>query len=286
MATDNSDSFDPRAASRFDQLSGTHKTHVRISISPPIPQPPSDLSPEQQREMEEARQLQRRAREREIQRYQPASTAYLNAMLKNADRAAAVWESVIDKWLAGKLNNYDPAQSFRLYLKAVLRNEVFTFSRKRRQQAERTVLQLDEEYDAAGSLENSASEAFDKKLRDDLIERTLSAIRMDNALHYEVIRLLMTAAATGSAQPASKELAEYLSRESGNSVSEESARQIKFRARERFPRELIRQVQLLIQSDDLDRVEETLSDLGLLEFCEKTLRKMREDRGGTAGRVS
>jgi hypothetical protein len=159
---------------------------------------------------------------------------------------------------------------------------VFTFSRNRRQAAERVMLQLEEEYEVGDSLEDAASLAFDKRLRDDLIEHTLAVIREDNPPQYEAIRQIMLAVSTNSDPPDSRTLASVLSRLTGNPVSEDAARQIKSRARERFPRELIRQTQLMIASDDLDRVEETLADLGMLAYCEKALRKMRDDRG-TAG---
>lgn len=278
MVSENTNSSDHQPARRFDLLSGTHKTQVRQSISAPIPKPSPDMPPELQRTMEEARQQQRKAREQEIQRYQPASTAYLSAMVKNADRAAEVWEGVIEKWLEGKLSGYDPAQSFRAYLKGVLRNAVFTHSRNRRRTVEQAMRQFDEEHEVADSLEDAASMAFDQKLKDDLMERTLSSIREDNSQQHDVIRMMMTAVASNSDPPSSRELAQVLSRQSGTSVSEEAARQIKSRARERFPRELIRQTQQMIASSDLDRLEETLADLGLLVYCEKTLRKMRDQR--------
>lgn len=236
------------------------------------------MPPDLQRTMEEARQQQRQAREQEIQRYQPASTAYLSAMVKNPERAAEVWEGVIEKWLAGAMNGYDPTQSFRVYLKGVLRNAVFTHSRKRRQAAQRAMLQFEEEHDVADSLEEVASIAFDQKIRDDLLERTLSAIREDNAQQHDVIRMMMTAAASNNHPPSSREIAQVLSQQSGKSVSEVAARQIKSRAHDRFPRELIRQTQQMIASSDLDRLEETLADLKLLVYCEKTLRKMRDQQ--------
>jgi DNA-directed RNA polymerase specialized sigma24 family protein len=278
MANENSKSPDNQAARRFDQLSGTHKTQVRKSISAPIPRPSPDMPPELQRAMEEARQQQRTAREQEIQRYQPASTAYLSAMVKNADRAAEVWEGVIEKWLEGKLSGYDPAQSFRSYLKGVLRNAVFTHSRNRRRAVEQAMQQFEDEHEVAGALESAASMAFDQRLKEDLMERTLSSMREENSQQHDAIRMMMTAVANNSDPPSSRELAQVLSRQSGTSVSDEAARQIKSRARERFPRELIRQTQQMTGSSDLDRLEETLADLGLLVYCEKTLRKMRDQR--------
>jgi len=286
MSAENPSSPERHPAKRFDQLSGTHKTQVQQSVSPPIPRPDPNMPAELQRAMEEARQQQRKAREQAIQRYQPASTAYLTAILKNSDRATEVWEGVIDKWLAGKLSGYDPQQSFRKYLKSVLRNAVFTFSRNRRQAAERAMLRLEEEYEIPDSQEAVASRAFDKRLQDDLLKHTLAVIREDNPQHFEVIQRIMQAVATNSDPPDSRTLAEVLSRISGKPVTEESARQIKSRARERFPRELIRQTQLMIASDDLDRVEETLADLEMLAYCEKTLQKMRKDRGKDGGQPS
>jgi RNA polymerase sigma factor (sigma-70 family) len=272
------DPSEPTDLSRLSQI-GTEKTGVLNTIRGTVPEPSPDLPPEEQRKIEEDRLRQRTARERQIRRYQRAGTAYINAMLKNSDHATAVWESVILKWLSGKLSGYDPSKSFRAYLKTVLRNEVRSFIRSLRTEAARSVGQLDEEYEAADKLEETASNLFDRHLHNDLIELTLLAIREENPQQYEVLKLIMAAAAANCEPPDSLELAKALSRHADSPVSEENARKIKSRARERFPRELIRQTQLLIQSENLDEVEEILADVRLLAYCEKALRKMREERG-------
>ena len=263
------------------------KANIGDGLSKPIPAPTDDFDPEARKKIEEARAKQRSIREQAIKRYQVACMAYIGAMLHRSEAVTIVWERVVDKWLEGKLSGYNrvskegKTQSFRVYLKAVLRHEVFAYGREQKREAEHGPMRMDSKYDHADALETTASEAFDRGIQDTVIDRALDAVRQENTLYYETLKVLMNAVASELKAPKSKELAEFLTKLSGkkNSVekiSVDNARTIKKRARLMFSRKIIEQVQLFIDDKDLSRVESALRDWNLIAYCEKALNEMRD----------
>lgn len=101
-------------------------------------------------------------RERQIKRYQVACKVYLGAMLRNPEAVSTVWERNIVKWMEGKLSGYDESGSFRVYLKTVLRHEVFAYGREQKRDAKHGPVRMDSAYDHPDALEATASEAFDR----------------------------------------------------------------------------------------------------------------------------
>jgi hypothetical protein len=250
-------------------------------IAKPIPAPTDELDPETRKKIEQARDQQRAIREQAIKRYQVASMAYIGAMVRKRDDVSAVWERIVDKWLEGKLSSYQAVsdsgepQKFRIFLKTVLRNEVYAFSRERARDAQRGPVRLPSEYDAVDTLEATASEAFDRGIQDTIISRALEAVRVEDTLYYETLRLLMNSAASDSKSVRSKELAECLTRLSEKRISEDNARKIKERSKLMLSRKIIEQVGLFIEDNDLDRIEDALKDWDLIRYCKKTIDEMR-----------
>lgn len=271
-------------SSQYSQLEKIPtKANIGDGLARPIPAPEKELDPEARRKVEEARAEQRSIREQAIKRYQVACMAYIGAMLRKSDAVTTVWERVVDKWLAGKLSGYSPVggggkpQLFRVYLKTVLRHEVFAYGREQKREAEHGPVRLDSGYDHADTLEATASEAFDSGVQDTVIERALEAIRREDTLYYETLKLLTGALASERKTPKSKEIAAFLSTIDGKKISEENARQIKKRAKEAFARKIIEEVGLFIGNSDLEKIEAALRDWNLIAYCEKELGKMRGD---------
>ena len=255
----------------------TEKSAVKRALCRPVAPPSIDDDPATRQAKEEARNRQLMDRERQIKRYQVACMAYIGVMLRKTDAVTTVWERIVDKWLEGKLSGYDESQSFRIYLKTVLRNEVFALSREQKREAEKGPVRMDSGYDPPDALEATASEAFDRGVQDTVIERALEAIRLEDTLYYETLKLLTGAVASDMKAPKSKEIAAFLSAIDGKKISEDNARQIKKRARQAFSRKIIEQVGLFIENSDLTKVEAALRDWDLIAYCEKELRKMRGD---------
>lgn len=255
----------------------TEKSAVRRAVCRPEPLPAIDDNPEIRQAKEKARRQQMDDRERQIKRYQVACMAYIGAMLRKSEAVTTVWEHIVDKWLEGKLSGWDESQPFKIYLKTVLRHEVFAYGREQKREAEHGPVRLDSGYDHADTLEATASEAFDRGVQDTVIERALEAIRREDTLYYETLKLLTGAVASERKAPKSKEIAAFLSTIDGKKISEENARQIKKRAKEAFARKIIEEVGLFIGNSDLEKIEAALRDWNLIAYCEKELGKMRGD---------
>ncbi len=88
--------------------------------------------------------------------------------------------------------------------------------------------------------------------------------------------MLMATAASGAKKPSSRAIAAHLSELKGIAVSEENARQIKKRAKDRFSRQLVTEIGTLIgQPDDLAEIERAATDLGMIDYCRKVIDKPR-----------
>ncbi|MEZ6055485.1 MAG: hypothetical protein R3C01_02150 [Planctomycetaceae bacterium] len=262
---------------RIDRIQ-TEKSSVKRSLARAIEIGKVANDPQVELAMKELRAEQLRDRERQIKRYQLAAMSYLGAMLRSQDAVSTVWERVVDKWLDGRLSQYDESQSFRRYLKAVLRNEVFSYGSEQKRERQQGPVPMNSEFDHADKLEVTASEAFDSKLQDSIIKRAMESVEQEDTLYSAALKSLMSAAAEGSEPPSSRELAETLSTASHTRISEENARQIKTRARQMLSRKIVEQTGLLIQSTDLDEIGIALRDLNLLSYSERALMEMKDKR--------
>ncbi len=266
---------DSRSEERVIDQIPTEKSALKRSIGKPVAPPGALDDAESRRKKDALRANQRRDRERQIKRYQVASMAYLGAYLRDSNAVSEVWEAVVEKWLSGALNGYDESRSFRTYLKTVLRNSVYVYWANQAKSRENATLQLDSNFDPAGPQETTASNAFDRELGQNLIRRAVESLRADDTLYFEALKPLMNAVASDQKKPTSSEVAESLSKLRGSTISADNARQITKRAREVLARKIIEQVGQLIATDDLGEIEQSLIDLNLLPYCERSLRKMR-----------
>lgn len=273
MTTNN----DPATDSTYHSNLGDINTRpdIRGALDPPIPKPGENEDPEIRQQLEEARLQQRMLRERAIKRYQVACMAYIGAIAKNTEATTMIWDRVVEKWLEGKLSGYDQSRSFRVYLKSVLRNEVFAYTREQNREANLGVVRLDSNYEHPDAQEATASEAFDRGMQQTVIDRALEAVRQADTLYHEALKVLMNANASEEKSPNSTELAAILSDIDGKKISPDNARQIKKRARQMFSRMIIKQVGLIIESDSLAAIEVALQDWNLIPYCQKAFNEMR-----------
>lgn len=274
MPTNEDSTEEPRQERLIDAIP-TEKSAIKRALDATIPLPQCDDGLEIRHRKEIARDQQKKDRERQIKRYQPAIMAYLGAYLKDSDATSAVWDRLVEKWLEGKLGSYDKSRSFRKYIKTVLRHEVYAYWREIGKQAAQPVVSMDPEFEHSDPLQTTASEAFNRKVRDDIIQGALDSVRDTDSLYHQTLKVLMSAVASGEKSPSSRELAAILTERGKATISEDNARQIKKRAREMFSRLVVKKVGTLIDSDDLSKIEQALRDWNLIAYCEKALRKMR-----------
>ncbi len=233
--------------------------------------PPIDTDDEATKQSKlESIARQRTERERFLKRYQVAILGYLGVYLRDADAVSDVWDKFVDKWLDGKLRGYDPNRSFRLYLKEILRNDVYSYWGSKGKEKKQGQVRLDTNYEQEDQLDRTASEAFDRNLSDEILEDALEALGPGHPNH-QVLTFFKDAAIAGNAKPSYDDLSSALGK------SAEATRQIVHRARKEYATKIIEQVIQLIKSRDLNLIRETLIDLKLLPYCQKALDEMEEN---------
>ncbi len=248
---------------------------VRV-LAKPLPQPSDSVDSVERRRVAEARQQQLDERERFILRYQTAIRAFLGKKLGNSQKVDEVWDFFLQKCLEGKLSKYDPSVgSFRTYLKTVLRRTCYEYARKNANA--HGMLQMDSGMGAnVAASDELADQAFNRKLVDSIFKRALAAIEHVDNLYFITLKLTTEAIAKDIKPPSSQELASILSAESGKAISRDNARTIKSRASKQFAKQIIIEVSELIQTFELDEVENALIDIGILKYCKKALAKLKE----------
>jgi RNA polymerase sigma factor (sigma-70 family) len=230
--------------------------------------PPSDMDDEATKQSKlEAIARQRTERERFLKRYQVAILGYLGVYLRDADAVSDVFDKFVDKWLDGKLRGYDPTRSFRLYLKEVLRNDVYSYWSSKGKQRKQGQVRLDTNYEQEDQLDRTASELFDRNLGDEILEEALEALGPGHPNH-QVLTFFKDAAIAGKEKPSYDDLSSTLGK------SAQATRQVVSRARKEYAKKIIEQVIQLIKSQDLNLIRETLIDLKLLPYCQKALDEM------------
>lgn len=245
---------------------------IQHALEPAV-EPPNDIDDEATKQSKlEAMAQQRTERERFLKRYQVAIIGYLGVYLGDADAVSEVWDKFIEKWLDGKLYGYDPNRSFRLYLKQILRNDVYSYWGTRSKGKQRGQVRLDTNYEQVDHLDRTASEVFDSNMGEEILEQALESLGPGSPYH-QALTFLKNAEFSGEKDFSYEDLSAVLGR------SVEASRQTVHRARKEYARMIIEQVVQLIKSRDLKLVRETLMDLNLLRYCQKALDEMERNEG-------
>lgn len=248
----------------FSDIPSERTRIVRAIGRPENPQ--AAESPDEAEALRAARLAQRTERERQIKRYQNAGLAYIRSMLRGDQQGVTeVWDRIVLKWLEGRLSTYDRSFSFRIFFKEVLRNEVRGYLRGRARDARLGQERLDSDFEPEDREHRSASEEFDSHFRSGMLQRALASLKETEERFFLVLQLQIEAEQNGKKQPRSSEIANALN------TTEENARAIRKRARDAYAQAIIKETAEWIGTSDRNRVCETLADLGLLEYCERSL---------------
>ncbi|MFY8058252.1 MAG: hypothetical protein ACOVRM_10955, partial [Planctomycetaceae bacterium] len=157
--------------------------------------------------------------------------------------------------------------SFRVYFKEVLRNEVRGYLRERAREAKRGWEHLDTDFDPQDPEHHSASEEFDSHFRTGLLQRALNNLKDSEERFFLVLQMQIDAEQSGAKQPRSADIAAALN------TTEENARAIRKRARDAYAAAIIAETAEWIGTSEIQRIRETLEDLGLLDYCQRALPK-------------
>jgi RNA polymerase sigma-70 factor (ECF subfamily) len=202
-----------------------------------------------------------------LRRYYGAVFRYLLAAVGSADAAEDLSQEFALRFVRGDFQRADPQRGrFRDYLKTALQNLVI--DHRRRQRGRPVLLPAD--------LTSSAPESelpegeWDRLWRAELLSQAWQALekleQQGGSPFYTVLRWR----ADNPEQPLAQ-MIEGLGHQ-GRSFTEVNLRQILRRARKRFASLLLEEVGRSLETDDRDRLEQELSDLNLLTYCQSALK--------------
>ncbi len=211
-----------------------------------------------------------------LQRYCGAIYRYLLGVLRNADAAEEVCQEFALRFLRGDFKHADPARGrFRDYVKTALYHLVVDYHR--RQQKRPQPLPADSNQLPAQEMDfDQADQEFVQRWRAQLLDcawQALQAVEQQTGRrYYTVLRWRVEHPEAPALQ-----LAQQLSQQHGQPVTDNGVRQILHRARTRFAQLLLEEVARSLENAAPERLEQELIDLGLLAYCQPAL----DQRGRT-----
>jgi RNA polymerase sigma-70 factor (ECF subfamily) len=203
------------------------------------------------------------ARRQVLERYQGAVYRYLLGALRDPDAADELFQDFALRFIRGDFKRADPDRGrFRDFVKTALINLVSNYRQRKRP----LPLQAGEQLPAPAAGPDNIDQELADCWRDELLARgwqALAALEEESGKPYHTVLRLRA----DCPQLSSNEMAEQLGARLGKSFSAEALRQALHRAREKFAELLIAEVAQSLETDDPDRIEQELLDLGLFPYC-------------------
>ena len=216
------------------------------------------------------------AKQQMIDRYGAAIRRYLLGATRNEDLADELFQEFAVRFLTGKYSSADADRGrFRSFLKTILFRLVAEHHRRLGRDRSVPMGSMMPE-----AVDDSTPEVSDKEFNrvwsEELLKKAWAAL---SNLEQRSGRPLFTVMQVKVENPQmrSGEIAELVSRKTGQEMSTGNARVILHRAREQFADLLVDEVQHSLATDDEERVLEELEALGLLPYCKPAL----DRRGGS-----
>jgi RNA polymerase sigma-70 factor (ECF subfamily) len=206
-----------------------------------------------------------------MERYGGAVYRYLLGALRDPDAADELAQEFALRFVRGDFHRADPERGrFRDFVKTAVYHLIVDHHRQ--QQKRPHSLPCDSAYLPGSESEISqADRIFAERWREELLDRAWEGLaglqRQSGQRYYTVLRWRAEHPDTPAAR-----LAEKLSA-GGDPVSEAGVRQTLHRAREKFADLLLQEVARSLESDDPERLEQELIDLGLLPYCRPALKR-------------
>lgn len=215
------------------------------------------------------------AQQRLLQRYSAAVYRYLLAAVRDPDAADELFQEFALRLVRGDFKRVDPLRGrFRHFLKTSLYHLIV--DHQRRQQRRARPLSADSAEPAAEAPSEADSDReFQTIWRAELMARTWEALaRHDRATGQHLYTVLRFR--TDHPEVRSPQMAEQLAPEVGKPLTAEWVRKRLFHAREKFTDLLLEEVAQSLANPAVDRLEEELIDLGLLDYCRAALERRRK----------
>jgi RNA polymerase sigma-70 factor (ECF subfamily) len=211
-----------------------------------------------------------------LERYQGAVYRYLLGAVHDPDTADDLFQEFALRFVRGDFRRADPSQGrFRDYVKKALINLVLNY-RKHKQVRDRAV-QLENPDALAGHAEMEDLDAsFLENWRKELLDRAWAALaavqQPDGPPYYSVLRFSYEHPRVPSAQVAELLTAQL---KPSKPFTGAGVRKTLQRARDKFTDLLVEEVARSIQTTAIDELEQELSELGLLAYCNRALERRR-----------
>jgi RNA polymerase sigma factor (sigma-70 family) len=207
-----------------------------------------------------------------IRRYHRAVYRYLLGALRDADAADELAQEFALRFLRGDFRGADPQRGrFRDFLKGVLAHLVADYYRRQRTVAKRLPANGAELADSSGG-PGEHDRKFEEDWRDELLARTWDALaefeKETETPFHTVMQFRIQHPELRSSQ-----MAEQLSVQLRQPITAAWVRQILHRGREKFAELLLAEVADTLHDPTMLQLEEELTDLGLLFYCQTAVQR-------------
>ena len=215
------------------------------------------------------------AQQKMLDRYGGAIRRYLLGAVRNPEVADELYQEFALRFLKGDYASADAEKGrFRSFLKTILFRLVAEHHRrKKRNAAVPFGTQMPEPADPSPA---PAPEEFTNVWSDELLKHAWDALKQDEESTGRPLFTVMHSKVENP-QWRSQQLAEAVSSQLGRDISVANVRVMLHRARERFGDLLLDEVTDSLEAASLDRLEEELIDLGLIEYCRPALERRRSE---------
>jgi RNA polymerase sigma-70 factor (ECF subfamily) len=214
------------------------------------------------------------AQKQMLDRYGGAVRRYLLGAVRDADVADELYQEFALRFLNGDYASADAEKGrFRSFLKTILFRLVAEHHRRKKRNAAIPFgTQMPEPVDDTPA---SDEDPFTDAWSEELLKQAWEALKQEE---QTTGRPLFTIMRTKVENPdwRSQQLAETVSFQLGRDISTANARVMLHRARERFGDLLLDEVADSVDSSDIERLEEELIVLGLIEYCRPALERRRD----------
>ncbi|TWT35304.1 RNA polymerase sigma factor [Posidoniimonas corsicana] len=207
-----------------------------------------------------------------LERYGGAVRRYALAALRNEEAADDVFQEFALRFVRGDFQKANPEKGrFRSFLKTTVYHLIVDYQRKKKRGA-REAQMGDDAPEPVAADEESMGELFNESWRDDLLSRTWESLetleQTTGKPYHTALRLRVE-----HPEARSPELAELLSDRLGKPMKAGAARVLLHRSREAFADLLLEEVAHSLDDASMQRLEEELIDLNLLEYCRPAFEK-------------
>ncbi len=218
----------------------------------------------------------RQAQAQLLERYGGAVRRYLLASARDSEAADELFQEFALRLCHGDLSGFDPERGrFRDYVKGILLHLVFDHHGQRRKQPKRLASDHPGPSVQPPSLLD-VERAFLASWRDELLARSWELLsesdRTTGQPFYTVLRFRADHPEMPSAQ-----MAVELGRALDRPLTAAGVRQTLKRAREKFAQILVAEVVHSLAAPTAEQLEQELSQLGLLEYCQSALPQQAGD---------